>query len=196
MIPEIERKLSATDKVNLFQDTGVQFLDFDIDLSDKDTRELYEIFCFSKGDMHLCEKVRFHEFNDDSTQERSIFDSIFSEIERDKNSHDPENLAKKQNAGKTEYEDLVNFKTYPANTVFEKVDLEDVLKAFESRWIPLPYYLSTDSAGHFSQEPLNWCRGYFRKIAEHKYRLVVAFDTTVRDDTQSCLENHFLQQKI
>ena len=76
MIPEIERKLSASDKVNLFQDTGVQFLDFDIDLSDKDTRELYEVFCFSKGDMHLCEKVRSHEFRGDAIQEES-FRSVF-----------------------------------------------------------------------------------------------------------------------
>ncbi|WP_406546828.1 virulence factor SrfB [Succinimonas sp.] len=197
MIPEIERKLSATDKVNLFQDTGVQFLDFDVDLSDKDTRELYEIFCFSKGDMHLCEKVRSQEFRGDAIQGQS-FGSDQNSFGKgnDKGSHDLISLLKKRNTGgKTEFEDQVTGERYPANTIFEKVDLEDVLKAFESRWIPLPYYLSTDSAGHFSQEPLNWCRGYFRKIADHKYRLVIAFDTTVRDDTQSGLENHFLQQK-
>ncbi|WP_274968909.1 virulence factor SrfB [Succinimonas amylolytica] len=162
---ENETKFSANDKVNLFQDTGVQFLDFEIDLSDSNIFELYEINCFSKGNMHLCEKIQ----------------SVGVSLDK--------------NAGKNEYEDMVTFERYPGSTSFEKIELDDVLRAFEKHWIPLPYYMSIDNSGHFSEEPLNWCRCYFKKIADRKYKMVLAFDTTVRDTVQTGLEKHLLQQK-
>ena len=162
---ENEKKFSANEKVNLFQDTGVQFLDFDVDLSDINIRELYEICCFTKESMHLCERVQ------------------------------PGGVSLDKSAGKNEYEDMVTFERYSGSTPFEKIELDDVLKAFEKHWIPLPYYMSIDNAGCFAEEPLNWCRCYFRKIADYKYKMVLAFDTAVKDSAQTGLENHLLQQK-
>ncbi|WP_274967734.1 virulence factor SrfB [Succinimonas amylolytica] len=56
MIPEIP-KFSENDRLVLFQNTGVQFLDLDLDFSDTDARDRLETFQFSP-EMHLLRAVR------------------------------------------------------------------------------------------------------------------------------------------
>ncbi len=156
MIPD-SPKFAENDKLVLFQNTGVQFLDLDIDLSDSDARDALETFQLSP-EMHLLRSPR--ELNED--------DSILSK-------------------DRGRIRDLVTGASLPQGN-FEKIHLDEVFGIFEEKWVPLPYFMDKSCA------PLNWCRGYLKKREEHKYRLVLAFDTATSSGDQSGRgsEKHYL----
>lgn len=154
MIPEQPSNLS---RKCLIQNTGVQFLDVDIDLSDERTYARHERNYFTSELYLITQKKQRVEEGQYTADDETVGFQYFNETLHAQAAELPDKYA----------------------------DLEDTLAMFEEKWIPLPYFMSKDEDGHFKRVPLNWCRGYLKAIDRNRrrYRLVLAFDTTTIDSS-------------
>lgn len=146
-------KTSKYDDIEiLIENTGIQFIDVDLDLSSRDFSELfnYQFFKREPGAGYMDIFVRKDKFyNEQSSEENkdtlvNLLDK--SEIKRDEDCR--------------------------------RIDLQDSLNVFSEEWLPMPFFHSKDEH-NFCVGPLSWARMYIKNIEKNKYRLVFAFDTTV-----------------
>ena len=78
---------------------------------------------------------------------------------------------------------------------------------FENLWFPLPI-LKKCGVDNFIKQPIAWARGYLSDITEkevegtlklsdgsRRYRLVIAFDTSVSDDSQDKIDDQLISRE-
>ena len=166
MIPQaITDEKSHEYQITLFEKTNIQFLDFDLNI-DEET--------FNSGNAYR--KTSYVIDNDgEEKQTRHLIRKV-KNLDND-----------------IRYLDLVTMEELE-NVAVRNYSNEDSLALFENQWFPLPIMKKSGDSG-FIQQPLAWARGYISDISDkeiegkkkpkdgcRRYRLVVAFDTSVSDD--------------
>ncbi len=172
-----EKFISEKSEIILFENTGVQFCDFLLDLSNDDEIGKFESnkFLLDTSDVNqnqpydqrhvaLCRKLKDLLGNDDSI-----------------------------NADAKQYQNLVTQEEICESKTFYSIDLDSVLQAYEGKWFPLPFFKRLDDKHAFTPGgPINWVRGFFKKCVgednpdnKQKYHLVLAFDTQITENVDS-----------
>lgn len=146
----------------LFENTGVQFVDFKLDLSDEEAFE-------------RCERLPY------------MLGSLQSEDENQNVNVAAICVKHKTEKGETSYINTLTQEEFQSSSNLKSVAVEDVLAAYEGKWFPLPFFKKLDGNNAYSVSPLFWCRGFFKAEtpedrAQRIYHLVLAFDTQSSDE--------------
>ena len=149
----------------LFENTGVQFVDFKLDLSDEEAFERCERLPYMLGSLQ----------SEDENQ--NVKDVNVSAI----------CVKHKTEKGETSYFNTLTQEEFQSSSNLKTVAVEDVLAAYEGKWFPLPFFKKLDGNNAYSESPLFWCRGFFKaetpeERAQRIYHLVLAFDTQSSDE--------------
>ena len=173
MIPQaLVSEKSAERKITLFAKTNIQFIDLDIIVDD----ELY-----NQTNPYLKSSYRIR---DEEKYTCHLVKKISGSL----------------------YKDLVTGEEI-SNVLSKSYSNEDALALFENLWFPLPI-LKKCGVDNFIKQPIAWARGYLSDITEkevegtlklsdgsRRYRLVIAFDTSVSDDSQDKIDDQLISRE-
>lgn len=144
---------------SLIPDSGIQFLDYLLDLSD----------CKSLK-MRFYDTEEISEVDGGGTQTSQLVHPVKEVVDED---------------GETFYQSI--YESGPTNLELGEtyqISPKNALDVFDRQWLPVPYYRLTTVNEVFDNGPTNWARIYLAKPteaegAEGHYRLVLAFDTEI-----------------
>lgn len=141
------------DQEILIANSGIQFLDVDLDLTDRNFTDLfnYQFFKRDPGQDYMDIFVR-----------KDIQEEIQNPTQEDK-----ETLIS-----------LLDKVEVKRSEEYRRIDITDSLDVFADEWLPIPFFQIKDDK-YFCEGPVSWSRLYIKKIENNKYRLVFAFDTQV-----------------
>ena len=156
----------------LVENSGIQFLDFKIDLTDDEVRDRVARGTYIRTDAglekmkklkHLCSKEQYAELSD---------------------------------INKSKFRNMMTGEDVSQNGGFFNISLEDALRAYEGRWFPVPVLKRIDGDRSYARGPVSWAKAYFRRMnvpdneKAECYHLVIAVDTTV-DEKKLLTEEGF-----
>lgn len=151
--------------VSLIGDSGIQFLDYELDISK----------------MRAFQELRFHDRRQTmSSDKTTIVEQLLLHAVENRDRHLPmeEQPSPEDRMFDSLFDSALN--NIPVEETYT-APLKAALEIFDRQWLPVPYYRSTPSGESVEEGPSNWARIFIAKPEEGAeqdiYRIVIGFDT-------------------